>query len=186
MSRSSVLDEYSDIFQGIGLITGEATIHVDPNCTPKVHPPRRIPVALRDRLKGELERMEESDIICKVDSPTPWVNSLVVVEKPNHKLRVCLDPKDLNVAIQRPHYPMKTLEDVLPQLSGAMYFTKLDVRSGYWAISLTEQSSYLTTFNTPYGRYGTKGSHLVLTVLKIYFSPRWMNVIQVLMESLLL
>ncbi|VDH89666.1 Hypothetical predicted protein [Mytilus galloprovincialis] len=100
--------------------------------------------------------MVNADIICKVNGPTPWVNSLVVVEKPNGKLRVCLDPKDLNSAIQRPHYPMRTLEDILPQLSNAHYFTKLDVRSGYWTISLDEPSSYFTTFNTPYGRYRFK------------------------------
>jgi len=48
---------------------------------------------------------------------------------------------------------MRTLDDILPQLSGAKYFTKLDARSGYWAIKLSRDSSYLTTFNTPYGRY---------------------------------
>ncbi|CAG2235993.1 unnamed protein product [Mytilus edulis] len=51
---------------------------------------------------------------------------------------------------------MRTLEDILPQLSNAHYFTKLDVRSGYWTISLDEPSSYFTTFNTPYGRYRFK------------------------------
>lgn len=73
--------------------------------------------------------------------------------KAQWQLRVCLDPKDLNRAILRPHYPMKTLEDVLPQLSKARFFTKLDARSGYLTIKLSEASSYLTTFNTPFGRY---------------------------------
>ena len=76
------------------------------------------------------------------------------VEKPTTgKLRICLDPQDLNKAIQRPHYPMKTLDDILPNLGGAKFFTKLDARSGYWAIKLDQISSYLTTFNTPFGRY---------------------------------
>lgn len=48
---------------------------------------------------------------------------------------------------------MRTLDDIMPQLSGARYFTKLDARSGYWAIKLEEESSFLTTFNTPFGRY---------------------------------
>ena len=52
-------------------------------------------------------------MICKVTEPTEWVNTLIVVEKPQTgKLRVCLDPRDLNKAIQRPHYPLPTLEDV--------------------------------------------------------------------------
>ncbi|CAC5357947.1 unnamed protein product [Mytilus coruscus] len=99
--------------------------------------------------------MVNADVICKVNSPTPWVNSLIV-EKPNGKLMVCLDPKDLNSAIQRPHYPMRTLEDILPQLSNAHYYKKLDVRSGYLTNSLDEPSSYFTTFNTPYGIYRFK------------------------------
>ena len=96
--------------------------------------------------------MESESILAKVTEPTQWVNSLVVVET-NNKLRVCLDPRDLNKAIQRPHYPMRTLEDTLPELAGAKVFTKLDLRSGYWTIPLSEESSYLTTFNTPFGRY---------------------------------
>ena len=59
----------------------------------------------------------------------------------------------MNKVIHRPHYPLKTLSDILPELSGARYFTKLDARSGYWTIKLDNDSSYLTTFNTPYGRY---------------------------------
>ncbi|XP_062583207.1 uncharacterized protein K02A2.6-like [Saccostrea cucullata] len=153
MNESQVLSEFSGVFEGIGLFPGDCTIHTDPKVHPVVHPPRRVPLALQDKLRAELERMESQNIICKVTKPTQWVSSLVVVEKPNSKLRVCLDPKDLNKAILRPHYPMKTLEDVLPQLSKATFFTKLDARSGYWTIKLSEASSYLTTFNTPFGRY---------------------------------
>ena len=86
--------------------------------------------------------------------PTEWVNSMVVVEKPSsEKLRICFDPVNLNQAILRPYYPMKTLDDILPKLSGAKYFTKLDARSGYWAIKLLEKPSFLTTSNTPFGRF---------------------------------
>ena len=48
---------------------------------------------------------------------------------------------------------MPTLEEVTSQLSGAQYFTVLDATSGYWAIPLSKESSILTTFQTPYGRY---------------------------------
>ena len=97
--------------------------------------------------------MEKLQVITKVDTTTYWVNSMVVVEKPSGALRICLDPRDLNKVIHRPHYPLKTPSDILPELSGARYFTKLDARSGYWTIKLDNDSSYLTTFNTPYGRY---------------------------------
>uniref|UniRef100_A0A8C7WSE9 ribonuclease H n=1 Tax=Oryzias sinensis TaxID=183150 RepID=A0A8C7WSE9_9TELE len=101
--------------------------------------------------------MENTDIIQKVTEPTEWVNALVVVEKPKtKKLRVCLDPRPLNKAIQRPHYPLPTLDDITPRLAGAQYFSVLDARSGYWAIKLSQESSMLTTFNTIYGRYRFK------------------------------
>ena len=109
----SILDEFVDVFTGIGLFPGECTIHLDPNAIPVVHPPRRVPIALRDRLKLELQNMEKQQVIVKVTEPTEWVNSMVAAEKPRTgKLRVCLDPKDLNKAIKRPHYPLPTLDDI--------------------------------------------------------------------------
>ncbi|KAL0194540.1 hypothetical protein M9458_008112, partial [Cirrhinus mrigala] len=150
----TILKEYADVFQGIGEFVGECTFRVNPHATPVVYPPRRVPIALRARLKEELDRMEDNNIIVKVTEPTEWVNALVVVEKPkSQKLRVCLDPRDLNKAIQRPHYPLPTLEEVTTKLTGAQYFSVLDARSGYWAIKLSTESSMLTTFNTPFGRY---------------------------------
>lgn len=154
IDKKYILSQFPMAFQGIGSFAGKCDIHIDKTVNPVVHPPRRIPLAIRDKLKAEIDSMVESKVICKVTEPTEWVNSLVVIEKPKTgKLRVCLDPKDLNKAIIRPHYPTRTLDDILPNLQGAKYFSKLDARSGYWGISLTEDASLLTTFNTPYGRY---------------------------------
>ena len=76
--------------KGIGLFPGECKIHLDPSVTPVVNPPRRIPVALRDKVKQELDRMLQNDIIAKVTEPTEWVNSMVAVENPQTgKLRIC-------------------------------------------------------------------------------------------------
>ena len=62
--------------------------------------------------------MEAMDVIRKVDEPTEWVNSLVVVEKPkSKKLRVCLDPRPLNKAIRREHFHLPTLEDITTRLT---------------------------------------------------------------------
>uniref|UniRef100_A0A3P9K9H2 Gypsy retrotransposon integrase-like protein 1 n=1 Tax=Oryzias latipes TaxID=8090 RepID=A0A3P9K9H2_ORYLA len=150
----NILEEFKDVFQGIGVFPGECNFHVDAEVTPVVCPPRRIPFALRSKLKEELESMEKNGIICKVTEPTAWVNALVVVEKPKSgNLRVCLDPRPLNKAIQRPYYPLPTLEDVTAKLAGAKYFSVLDARSGYWNIKLSHESSLLTTFNTVFGRY---------------------------------
>ena len=78
---------------------------------------------------------------------------MVEVVKPNRQLRICLDPRDLNKAIQREKYPLPTIEEVVTRLHGAKVFTKLDVRNGFWHIKLDEESSELTAFHTPFGRY---------------------------------
>ncbi|CAB3997499.1 Hypothetical predicted protein [Paramuricea clavata] len=124
-----------------------------PSVPPVIHPPRRVPISLKDDIKHELEEMEQLDIITKVreGEPTAWVNSLVYRRKPNGRLRICLDPKDLNAAIQRDHHVTPTLEEILPKLNGATHFSILDARSGYWNVTLDEESSYLTTFNSPFG-----------------------------------
>ncbi|KAK2713107.1 hypothetical protein QYM36_011715 [Artemia franciscana] len=88
--------------------------------------------------------------------PTDWVNAVVVIEKPDKSLRVCIDPHDLNKAIKRPHHPMPTFDEAILRHAGAKFFTKLDARHGYWSLVLDKQSSQLTTFNTPYGRYKFK------------------------------
>ncbi|XP_052819930.1 uncharacterized protein K02A2.6-like [Mya arenaria] len=153
LTKDIVLKKYKEVFDGIGLLAGECKIHIDPTVQPVVHPSRKVPIALQEKVKDELLRMESLGVIEKVNEPTDWVSSMVVAEKANGKIRICLDPRDLNKAIQRPHYPLRTLDDILPQLSGAKYFTKLDARSGYWALKLERESSFLTCFNTLYGRY---------------------------------
>jgi len=110
----------------------------------------------KDRFEGanELDKLEKQSIVGKVDKPTDWVNSTVCTAKPRDGIRLCLDPKDPNKAIKRPHHVTRTLgDDILPKQNGAKYFSILDARSGYWDIELDEESSYYTTFTTPFGRY---------------------------------
>lgn len=150
---TKLMDSYEDVFKGLGCLEGLYHIHIDESATPVVHPPRKVAFSVRPRLKTELERMETIGAITKVTEATEWVNSIVVVEKRNGNVRVCLDPRDLNKAIKREHYPMKTVEEIAAQLSGATVFSTLDASSGFWHIKLDEESSKLTTFNTPFGRY---------------------------------
>ena len=99
------------MFEGLGCIPVKYHIELDPNVKPTVHPPRRVQEAIRDRVTKELHRMEEQGVIERVIEPTDWVNSMVTVIKPN-KTRICLDPRNLNEAIKREHYPLPTIEEV--------------------------------------------------------------------------
>ena len=157
VTKDELIRLHPQVFSdGVGCLEGEYHIRVDPQQSPVQHPPRKVPVALRDRLKASLDDLEKQDIVAPVTEPTPWVSSIVVVPKKDGKLRLCLDPKDLNKAIQREHYPLPTIEEVAPRLHGAKCFTILDAKSGFWHVRLDQASSLLTTFNTPFGRYRWK------------------------------
>ena len=104
-------------------------------------------------MKKALSDMENDDVIRKVDEPTDWVTSIVIVEKPNKKLRICLDPRNLNSAIKREHFQLPTIEEITSRMSGAKIFSKLDGNNSYWQMKLDHESQLLTTFNIPYGRY---------------------------------
>ncbi len=146
---------YPECFEqkGKGFLNFEYDIKLDSSVPPKVHPPRRVPMELKPKLKEKLDEMEGKGVIFKVAKPTRWVNSLVVETKPSGDLRVCLDPTELNKAVIREYHPIPVVEDIVPELKGSDLFTKLDLKDGYWHIKLTDESSYLTTFNTPFGKY---------------------------------
>ena len=149
----NILDEFPMVFEGIGCLEGEHNISVDPTVKPVVHAARKVPLSIMAGVQSELMSMESDGIIAKVDVPTPWVNSMVIVEKANGALRICLDPKDLNRAILREHHKIPTIQDIALKFQGMNYFSILDMRHGYWHVPLTAESSLLTTFNTPFGRY---------------------------------
>ena len=159
LTKERLVHEYKDCFEGLG--TFKMTpyhITIDPEAEPTVHPPRTVPIHLREAFKAELDNMEELGVIEPVNEPTDWVNSVVLNETVNDKgeitkLRVCLDPRDLNKWVKREHYHTRTIDDVISELHGAKYFSVIDAKKGYWHVPLDKESSLLTTFNTPFGRY---------------------------------
>ena len=98
-TSEEILENFSDVFEGLGCLSTEYKIQFLKDAKPVVHPPRKIPFAMKNKVKHELSRLERMRVIEKVSEPTEWVNSLVVVEKPNKKGRLCLDPRDLNKII---------------------------------------------------------------------------------------
>ncbi|KAL5004373.1 hypothetical protein ScPMuIL_017829 [Solemya velum] len=146
-------NRYPDRFEGIGCFPGEVKLHVDPDEQPHIDPPRKTPIALREQIKSELDRMQNMGVIKRVEEPTEWVSSLAYSKKKDGSLRICLDPKHLNRALKRPHHKIPTLEEINHRFNGAKYFSKLDAKSGYWSVKLHPDSQLLTTFQTPFGRF---------------------------------
>ena len=148
-----IFSDYADVFTGLGDLPGQVHIQLTPNAIPRIDACRRIPFPLQQQVKDELDRMEQMKVIEKVERPTQWVNSMVVVPKPNGALRICMDPKNLNKSIMREHYKLPTREEVMSRFAGATVFSKLDASSGFWQLNLDNESSDLCTFNTQFGRY---------------------------------
>ena len=156
-----IVQEYQDVFsRKLGSFPGTVHLEVEENVTPVISQPRRVPNALRDKLKLELDRLQKLGVLEPVDKPTPWVNHLAVATKKNGDLRVCIDPKQLNSALKREHYQIPVLDELLPELSKAKVFSTVDLTSGYWHCILDNESSHLTTFATPMAATGGADYHL--------------------------
>ena len=170
---SDIKENFPELRKGLGCLPGKYSIKIQDGATLVIHPPCKVPIALKDRIKTELDCMEAQGVVVKVVEPTEWVNSMVTVVKPNGKLRICIDPKDLNKVIEREHFPLKTIEEVVSKMSGANVFPVLDAQSGFWQICLDDASARLCTFNTSFGRYRfTRPPHLASSQLLRCFNEQ--------------
>ena len=155
---SDIVEEFKDCFTGVGKLKGyQFTLHVKEDVAPVVQPLRRPPFNLREKIERKLDELESMDIIEKVNSPSRWVSPVVVVPKPNGEVRLCIDMKQANCAVeQRERYPIPTIDEVLQDMSNSTVFSKLDLRWGYHQIELSEESREITTFITHRGMYRYK------------------------------
>ncbi|UYV85057.1 K02A2.6-like, partial [Cordylochernes scorpioides] len=150
----TITQEYQELFEGIGCLKGyeyEAKFQTS-DMNMQVRPPRPIPLSIKERVKKELEEMEDNGIIKKVNYPTP-ISSQMVIAKQKGKIRICIDPSDINKVILRSHFPLRTFDQIAVNLHGSKYFTKLDLKKGYWQIKVAPNSQRYFTFSTPWGRY---------------------------------
>ncbi|XP_063361440.1 uncharacterized protein LOC134658236 [Cydia amplana] len=153
VKRIDAITINDDLFEGIGCLK-QYKYDIDLVDNPKlpICPARKIPHTIRQKVKDELDSMVEQKIIKPVTTPTPAVSPMVVVKK-NDKIRLCLDPSDINKNLKRRHYPLNTLEEIAARIHGSKWFTLLDCRKGFWQLKVTPRTSEYLTFSTPFGRY---------------------------------
>jgi hypothetical protein len=88
LTEADILAQYADVFDGsLGLLEGDVHFEVAESVNPMPLPLRRIPVAMRDRVETELNRMISEGIIAPVTEPTRWVSALLVLAKANSEIR---------------------------------------------------------------------------------------------------
>ena len=128
---------------------------MDQGVTPIVQPLRKIPQAMVEPLKQEIDGMTSLGVIRKINinEATDWCHNLVLVCKPNGKLRVCLNPKTINKALRFNVHNSRTFQDVTSSIRKVTKVSEIDANSGFWTLPMDETSHILTTFNTPWGRY---------------------------------
>ena len=112
-------------------------LHINDKIPSVAQVERRIPFALRKKVQKEIEHLEQQDIIEDITSEaTPWLSQLVIVPKSDGGLRLCIDMRNANTAIERTRFTTPTVDDLIFKLKGAKYFTKLDLNSAFHQLEL--------------------------------------------------
>lgn len=124
------------------------------------------------------EREPEEDLGHReIRRATQLVNRISIPIKKSGASRICLDPRHLNVHLIGEVYHTKILDEILPDLANAKVFSKFDLADGFWQCELEDESSYLTTFQTPFGRYRFKGLPFGLSVSPEIFYRRLVQIL---------
>ena len=146
---------FSDVFAGpngeLGLTNLlEHEINTG-NTKPIKQHPRRQAFTRRQLVDQEVQRMLDAGAIEPSDSP--WASPIVIAKKKDLTPRFCLDYRALNSATVKDAFPLPRIDDSLDALSGAAWFSTLDLASGYWQVPVAEQDRPKTAFSTRNGLY---------------------------------
>ena len=122
------------------------------NYTPFKERYRHIPPNLFEEMKNHLKEMMQVGAIRHSNSP--WASALELVRKKDGSLCFCIDLRRLNAITIKDAYSLPHIDKTLDCLGGAVIFTSLDLKSGYWQVGMDEESKALTAFTVgPLGFY---------------------------------
>lgn len=130
-----------------------------------------------EEVKQELTSMEQKGIVKKIIEPTPSCSEMVVV-KQRGKIRICVDPVELNKVLIRQNYRLKTLEEIVAHVRGAKRFTLLDLKKGFWQMKVSEHTKKVLTFSTPWSRYCFKRVPFGITTVPEVFQQVVTNILE--------
>ena len=195
LTKQDILDIYSDVFIRIGKFPGMPyQFPFKQNAKPTRHAPRKVPIHLQDAFHNEIRNLEQLGILEETKDVTEWVNSFVIMEKKvstdsnkiptnssnqghsmNKKLRICLDPRDLNEALEREPYYTWSIEEIMAKFHGMTRFTITDFNKGYWMLNWIQNQG--NTQQWPWTLVGFNGldCQWVPLLSKMFSRGNWMQ-----------
>ncbi len=149
-----LLTQYNDVFATPEGPLGKTSMvkHEVQTTGPPIRQPVRRPLeSLKGVVGKELQKMLQQGVVSPSNSP--WSSPIVMVRKSDGSWRFCVDYRKVNSATRHDAYPLPRIDATLDSLAGSVYFTTLDLASGYWQVEMEEESKEKTAFSTPDGHY---------------------------------
>jgi hypothetical protein len=133
------------------IINKHTIIELEEGAKPVITTPYRHPTKYKDEIEKAIKELLDMGHIRP--SSSPFATSLVLVKKKDGTMRMCIDYRALNKKTIKNIYPIPRIDELLDELHGAVYFTKIDLRSGYHSIKMREQDVPKIAFRCHYGHY---------------------------------
>ena len=151
----ALLSKYSDIIAKDNDDLGNTTVMkhcIDTgNAVPIRQQPRRVPLPRRDSVRKLLDEMLAKGIISP--SKSPWASPIVLVKKKDGSTRFCVDYRKVNTITRKDAYPLPRVDDTLDTLTGSVWFSTIDLKSGYWQVAVEPKDREKTAFCTQEGLF---------------------------------
>ncbi|XP_036842776.1 uncharacterized protein K02A2.6-like [Oncorhynchus mykiss] len=147
--------KYNTVFSDqMGTVKGfTAKLVLRDDATPKFCKAISVPYSLRPKVEAEIDRLQDTGILTKVDR-SEWATPIVPIVKKDGSVRMC---GDFNVTVNSmlyvDQYSLPRLDDIFAALAGGKHFSKIDLKQAYLQLPVEESSKQYLTINTHKGLY---------------------------------
>ncbi|XP_055913663.1 uncharacterized protein LOC129947217 [Eupeodes corollae] len=151
----AITENFSELFDGkLGKFNKSLiSLHVKSDCCPKFFKPRQMPLALKEKVESEIDKLVDLGVLEPVNF-SEWGTPIVPILKKSGEVRICGDFKiTVNPQLLIDKYPLPRIEELFAQLHGGEEFTKLDLSMAYQQLVLDDESRKLTTISTTKGLF---------------------------------
>ena len=149
----AILDEFSDVVTiELGSVKGEAHVILTDGSPPVRSVPYRIAPGWRQDVKEEIQQLVREGIL--VPSKSAWSSPMVPLRKRGtNAIRLCIDYRRLNSITRPDPFQMPMIHDLLDNVAGATWPTKVDMNNGFYQVPLVRDSQDMTAFCSPWGKF---------------------------------